>query len=208
MFIDFETIDDRTAYRWMGSTIVPRPVAWVSTLSADGRPNLAPFSFFQMITAKPPTLMFCPLVQNDGTMKDSARNIQETGEFVVNLVPFAQVNGMNETSFSLPPGESEFDAAVIASLASHKVAPRRVAGVPVSFECTLAQFNPYPADQPSCFMILGRVVAAHIDERVLDEAGYVDPAKLDLVARMGGDWYARINSPDNFKLKRPDGWQK
>ena len=75
MFIDFAQIDNRAAYRWMGSTIVPRPVAWVSTLSTDGRANLAPYSFFQMVTANPPTLMFCPLLQNDGTLKDSARNI-------------------------------------------------------------------------------------------------------------------------------------
>ncbi|MDB5819352.1 MAG: flavin reductase [Rhizobacter sp.] len=208
MFIDFANIDNRTAYRWMGSTIVPRPVAWVSTLSKDGHSNLAPFSFFQMITSSPPTLMFCPLLQNDGTLKDSARNIEATEEFVVNLVPFSHVNPMNETSYTLPPDESEFDAANIESLPSNLVKPRRVAGVPVAFECRLASFMPYPADKPSCSIILGQVVAAHIDEAVLDEAGYVDPIKLDLVARMGGDWYSRINSPDSFKLKRPDGWQK
>lgn len=208
MLLDFTTLDARQAYYWMGSTITPRPVAWVSSCSADGVANLAPFSFFQMVTASPPTLMISPLLQADKSLKDTARNIQETGEFVVNLVPFALVEMMNQTSMSLEPSLSEIEQFNVPTLPSERVKPRRVAGVPVSFECRLAKFMPYPEHQPSCVMILGKVLAAHIDERIVAEDGTVDPAKLDTVSRMGADWYGRTQSEANFKLTRPTGWDR
>src|SRR5271154_6169713 len=108
MRIDFSA-DPRKAYGWMASAIGPRPVAWVTTCSAEGIVNLAPFSFFQMITGMPPTLMISPLLQSDGSIKDTTRNITATGEFVVNLVPFSLVGKMNETSFAFPADVSEID---------------------------------------------------------------------------------------------------
>jgi len=209
MLIDFADIDSRKAYYWMGSTIAPRPVAWVSSLSGDGVANLAPFSFFQMITATPPTLMISPLVQSsDRSFKDTARNIGETGEFVVNLVPFAMVDLMNQTSVTLAPEHSEIEQFQVPMLDSARVKPQRVAGVPVSFECRLAKFMPYPEEQPSCVVIFGEVVAAHIDEAIVAPDGTVDPAKLDIVSRMGADWYGRTRAEANFKLGRPAGWDQ
>lgn len=206
MQIDFSAVDTRTAYFWMASTIAPRPVAWVSTRSAAGVLNLAPFSFFQMITPSPPTLMISPLLNPNGTMKDTARNIRETGEFVVNLVPFGLVGLMNETSFGFGADESEVERCNVPMLASATVQPPRVAGVPVSFECRMASLTPYPEDRPSCHMILGRVVTAHVDEGILDAGGQIDPVKLDLVSRMGADWYGRTSGDANFALGRPTGW--
>lgn len=209
MLIDFSKIDARQAYTWMGSTITPRPVAWVSSLSAEGVANLAPFSFFQMITAAPPTLMIAPLLQgSERRFKDTASNIQQTGEFVVNLVPFALVDLMNQTSVTLGPEVSEIEQFQVPTLASEFVKPRRVAGVPVSFECKLAKFMPYPEQQPSCVMILGEVLAAHIDEHILADDGNVDPAKLDIVSRMGADWYGRTQAAANFELPRPPAWNQ
>ena len=208
MFLDFSTLKSRDAYRWMNSTIGPRPIAWVSSLSQDGVANLAPFSFFQMITATPPTLMISPLVQTDGSKKDTARNILETGEFVVNLVPFALRDVMNGTSFGYDGETSEFDACGVSHLPAQLVKPPLVAGVPVSFECRLVSCTPYPADKPSCYVIFGEVVAAHIDENVLGADGYVDPVRLDLISRMGGQWYGRTASSDNFELERPAGWRR
>ena len=208
MLIDFSTLDARTAYFWMASTITPRPVAWISTCSATGVTNLAPFSFFQMITPAPPTLMISPLLQADGSMKDTARNIKETGEFVVNLVPFSMVDNMNATSFRYPAGDSEIERCNIATVASSHVTPPRIAGVAVSFECRLATMTPYPAEQPSCHMILGQVLTAHIDESILDAAGQIDPVKLDIVSRMGSDWYGRTSGEGNFSLARPEGWNR
>lgn len=192
----------------MASAIAPRPIAWVSSRSKDGIVNLAPFSFFQMVTATPPTLMISPLRQSDGSLKDTTRNIIETGEFVVNLVPHELREKMNATSFSFPGDVSEIEQCGIATQAAERVKPPRVIGVPVSFECRLASAQPYPADKPSCHIILGEVLIAHIDDRVLDEHGHIDPRKLDLISRMGGDWYGRINSDDNFKMTRPQGWDK
>ncbi|MDB5774185.1 MAG: flavin reductase [Herbaspirillum sp.] len=208
MFLDFSTLNARDAYLWMSSTITPRPVAWVSSLSEQGVANLAPFSFFQMITGSPPTLMISPIVQTDNGKKDTARNIEQSGEFVVNLVPYAMRNIMNETSFSYDGQTSEFDACGVERSPSELVRPPRVAGVPVSFECRLASFTPYPADKPSCYVIFGEVVAAHIDEAVLTEKGRVDPVRLDLLSRMGGNWYGRTSGDENFELARPEGWQK
>jgi flavin reductase (DIM6/NTAB) family NADH-FMN oxidoreductase RutF len=208
MLIDFSELEPRKAYFWMASTITPRPVAWVSSVSGDGVVNLAPFSFFQMVTATPPTLMISPLVYANGGLKDTTRNIRETGEFVVNLVSFDRVHDMNETSFGYGPDESEVEICGIASLPSAKVRPPRVAGVAVSFECRAASIQPYPEHAPSCHIILGEALAAHIDQSILDEHGQVDPRKLNLVSRMGSDWYGRTRAEDNFTLKRPEGWDQ
>jgi flavin reductase (DIM6/NTAB) family NADH-FMN oxidoreductase RutF len=113
---------------------------------------------------------------------------------------------MNETSFGFAPDVSEIDLCKVATLPSERVAPRRVAGVPVSFECKLASLTPYPEAAPSCHIILGEVVFGHVDETILDERGQVDPMRLDLVSRMGADWYGRTATDVNFELKRPEGW--
>src|SRR5438034_8809117 len=115
MELDFTQLPVRDAYQWMIRTILPRPIAWVSTISVDGKTNLAPFSFFQGVTANPPTLMFVPVNTRDGTKKDTVRNIEAVPEFVVNLVPFALAEQMNASSATLPYGESEFEKFAIAS---------------------------------------------------------------------------------------------
>lgn len=208
MYIDFTGLPARQAYFWLASTVTPRPVAWVSTVSASGQPNLAPFSFFQVVTHTPPTLMICPLANSDGSMKDTPANIEATGEFVVNLVPHALVEQMNQTSFGFERGVSEWEKAGLSGLASQKVAPRRVSGAPVAFECRTVGVTPYPADKPSCWIVLGEVVAAHIDPAILATNHQVDPDKLDLVSRMGADWYGRTKSDLNFELPRPEGWAR
>ena len=208
MLLDFTSLDRRTAYFWMASTIAPRPVAWVSSRSRAGVVNLAPFSFFQMVTPKPPTLMICPQHNGDGSLKDTARNIRDTGEFVVSLVSHAMVAQMNQTSFSYDADTSEFEAAGVEAAASHAVSVPRVAGAPMAFECRVASFELYPEAAPTCAIVLGEVVAAHADEAILAADGTVDPMKLDVVSRMGADWYGRTGSPTNFSLARPTGWAR
>jgi len=208
MIIDMNAIAGLKAYQWLASTVVPRPVAWVSTLSREGVGNLAPFSFFQVLTGTPPTVMISPLHMNDGSLKDTARNIIDTGEFVISLVPHAMVDAMNETSPSFAHGVNEFEQVGIEQAPSLHVKPPRVLKSPVSLECQAVQIQPYPPEQPSCHLILGRVLTMHIDEAVLDAQGQVDPAKLDLVSRMGGAWYGRTHSDANFTLSRPKGWDQ
>ena len=141
MNVDFTRLPARQAYHWMTAMIVPRPIAWVSSLSPAGIVNLAPFSFFNGITSRPPMLMFVPVTKSDGTPKDTLRNIEATKEFVVNLVSAQQAEAMNATSAELPPDESEFDHFSIDAVASDRVAPPRVAGAPIAMECKLEQIT-------------------------------------------------------------------
>jgi flavin reductase (DIM6/NTAB) family NADH-FMN oxidoreductase RutF len=202
MLLDFSSLKPRDAYGWMISTILPRPIAWVSTISLGGKTNLAPFSFFQGVTSNPPTLMFVPVNTRDGTKKDTVRNIEEVPEFVVNLVPFALAEQMNASSALLPYGESEFEAFGIAAAPSHRVRPPRVAAAPVAFECTLDRFVQIGEGPLAANVVFGRIEFLHVAEAALGADGKPDAEKLDLIGRLGGESYARTT--DRFSLPRPD----
>lgn len=202
MLLDFSTLPPRDAYAWMISTILPRPIAWVSTISLEGKPNLAPFSFFQGITSNPPTLMFVPVNDRNGAKKDTLRNIEQVAEFVVHLVPYALAEPMNATSALLPYGESEAETFGIATVSSARVRPPRVAAAPIAFECTLERIVCIGEGPLAANVVFGSILVAHVNEAVLDAAGKPDPGKLDLIGRLGGEGYARTT--DRFALKRPD----
>ena len=202
MRLDFTTLPVREVYGWMTGTIMPRPIAWVSTISPTGATNLAPFSFFQGVTSNPPTLMFVPVNTREGSKKDTLRNIEQVSEFVVNLVPFALSEKMNATAALLPYGESEFEKFDIAPAASERVRPPRVAAAPVSFECRLDRVVAIGEGPLAANVVFGRILLVHVSDAVLDAQGRPDPAKLDLVGRLGGESYARTR--ERFDLKRPD----
>jgi flavin reductase (DIM6/NTAB) family NADH-FMN oxidoreductase RutF len=201
MLIEFASLRPREAYAWMISTIMPRPVAWVSTIASDGKTNLAPFSFFQGITANPPTLMFVPVNTRDGAKKDTVRNIEQMPEFVVNLVPFALAEQMNATSAMLPYGESEFDVFGIAAAPSERVRPPRVEAAPVAFECTLDRIIHIGEGPLAANVIFGRILVAHIADAVIAPDGLPDSAKLDLIGRLGGEGFSRTR--ERFDMERP-----
>lgn len=201
MLLDFTTLRPREAYSWMIGTIMPRPIAWVSTISVEGKTNLAPFSFFQGVTANPPTLMFVPVNKRDGTKKDTVRNIEQVPEFVVNLVSFALAEQMNATSTMLPYGESEFQAFGIAPAVSDRVRPPRVAEAPVAFECTLDRFVHLGEGPLAANVVFGRIQVMHVADGVMGADGMPDPGKLDLIGRMGGETFARTR--ERFDLERP-----
>jgi flavin reductase (DIM6/NTAB) family NADH-FMN oxidoreductase RutF len=202
MVLDFAALPTRNAYQWMVSTILPRPIAWVSTISPEGRTNLAPFSFFQGITANPPTLMFVPVNNRDGAKKDTVRNIELVPEFVVNLVPHALAAAMNDTAALLPYGESEFSRFGIAPAPSLKVRPPRVAASPVAFECILDRIVHIGEGPLAANVVFGRIISAHINDDVLGPEGLPDSGKLDLVGRLGGEDYTMTR--EVFRLARPD----
>lgn len=202
MQLDFKALAPLERYRWLASTITPRPIAWVSTQSAEGISNLAPFSFFQVISDDPPTLMVNVNHRADGGLKDTLLNVQANGELVIQLVSFAQAEAMNASAAVLPYGISEFQQCGIASLPSQQVTPPRVAGAAVAFECRVAQIQAYPADKPNCHLIFAEVLLAHIDDAVLNEQGRIDAHKLDLVGRLGGMAYTRTR--DTFEMQRPN----
>ena len=199
--LDPDTLTPREFYRHMISFITPRPIAWVSTVSPEGVTNLAPFSFFQGVCAHPPTVLFCPANDREGREKDSLRNAESTGEFVVNIVNFAHAEKMNLTSTPLPHGESEFEKFGIETAPSVKVKPPRVASAPVAIECVLHQIVRVGEGPLAGNIVIGRIVLAHIDEAVRTPEGPCDPAKLDTIGRMGGDLYTRTT--DRFSIARP-----
>ncbi len=202
MLLDFSALGPREAYAWMVATILPRPIAWVSTVSLDGKTNLAPFSFFQGITANPPTLMISPVNDRNGGKKDTVRNLEEVDEFVVHVVPYAFAEKMNATSASLPYGESEFHAGHISTVPSHRVRPPRVPDAPVAFECTVAQIVPMGEGPLAAHVVFGRILLAHVNDAVLASDGRPDPEKLDLIGRLGRNEYTRTTH--RFSMERPD----
>ncbi len=202
MRLDFSALSARDTYGWMVGTILPRPIAWVSTISSEGRTNLAPFSFFQGVCANPPTLMFVPVNARDGTKKDTVRNIEEVPEFVVNLVSFAVAEQMNATAALLPYGESEFEKFGIVATPSERVRPPRVAAAPVAFECTLDRIVHIGTGSLAANVVFGRIQLAHVSDAVVGADGKPDAAKLDLIGRLGGEAYTKTQ--DTFALKRPD----
>jgi flavin reductase (DIM6/NTAB) family NADH-FMN oxidoreductase RutF len=205
----------REFYNILISAVVPRPIAWVSSLSASGQPNLAPFSFFNAVCTKPPLLAFAPGMRSPkksgaaagesagargGESKDTLRNIRETGEFVINLVTYELAQAMNLTSGDYDSSINEFEVATVASAPSKVVRPRRVAESPVSFECKLHQildFNPAPEGGS---LVIGEIVSVHISEQHIKE-GRLDRNSLDLIGRMGGLQYTRTT--ERFEMVRP-----
>jgi flavin reductase (DIM6/NTAB) family NADH-FMN oxidoreductase RutF len=202
MFVDFSQLVPRDAYAWISGTILPRPIAWVSTMGRDGHTNLAPFSFFQGVTSNPPTLMFVPVNARDGSKKDTIRNIEDVPEFVVNLVSFPLTETMNRTATLLPYGQSEFAAFGIEAAPSDRVKPPRVAAAPVAFECTLDRIVQIGEGSLAANVVFGRILALHVNDAVLGPDGRPDPVKMDLVGRLGGEGYLRTT--ESFSLKRPD----
>lgn len=200
MQLDFSALTPAESYRWLTSTVTPRPIAWVSTRSADDISNLAPFSFFQVISSEPPTLLI-NVGLKEGVPKDTARNAQDTGELVVQLVGAEQAEAMNASAAALPHGISEFEHCGIASEPAKRVNVPRVQAAPVAFECRVAQILPYPTESPNCHLIFAEVLLAHIDDEVLDERGRIDPARLDLVGRLGGVSYTYTR--ERFEMLRP-----
>ena len=201
MTIDFANLPPRSAYAWMSSLIMPRPVAWVSTLSPEGATNVAPFSFFSGVTANPPTLMFVPVNDREGRPKHTLRNIELVPEFVVNVVPQHLAAVMNACSAPLPYGESEFGAFGVGAAPSLRVRPPRVQDAPAAFECCLHQIVRVGEGPMAGNIVIGRILAVHVLDSVLGEEGLPDPAKLDLIGRLGGDGYTTTR--DRFDLERP-----
>jgi flavin reductase (DIM6/NTAB) family NADH-FMN oxidoreductase RutF len=180
--------------------IVPRPIGWVSTMDKDGRPNLAPFSFFNGVGYTPPTVMFCPNGRDlDGGLSHSLLNVQETKEFVVNIATFDLRYSMNLTSRQLKRGESEFKLAGLTEEPSRRVRPPGVAESPIRLECRHVQTVHLPSTEPGfpLNVVFGQVVGVHISELVLT-AGRVDYAKLQPIARLGYRQFAVIR--DLFEM--------
>lgn len=202
MLFDCESTTNENVYKLLVATIVPRPIAWVTTQDVDGTLNAAPFSFFNAMSGNPPVVAIGIGGRAPGDVKDTGGNIRRTGQFVVNLVSNALAEQMNITAIDFGKNVNELTEAGLATAPSSKVKPPRIAQSPVSFECERLVIVEVGVDRA---VILGRVVAIHVaDEYVLDaEKCYVDTAKLELIGRMHGrGWYARTT--DRFDMPRID----
>lgn len=201
MELDPATRESRANYHFLTSAIVPRPIAWVTTVDAETEVvNAAPFSWFQAVCADPPMVMLAIQRRADGSPKDTVRNIRATKEFVVNVSPKALAREMVQTSGEYGPEVSELAEVGLATAPSRKVRPPRIAASPVHMECRLHQEVALGGNGGTSLLI-GEVVHFAADDAVLDARGNVDPAKLALVARMGGAEY--VDTERFFTLKRP-----
>jgi flavin reductase (DIM6/NTAB) family NADH-FMN oxidoreductase RutF len=190
-------------YKILIGSVVPRPIGWISTINASGRPNLAPFSFFNVVCAKPPTVLFCPMIRStDGNIKDTLNNVRATGEFVVNIVSEELTSEMIATSVEIAPEVNEFELAGLKTAASVAVRPPRVAKSPIHFECKLTQIVEIGNNPGGGSVVIGEIVHLHVDERVLFDEDKIDLAALKPVGRLAGSDYVRVT--DLFKMERPE----
>ena len=189
-------------YQHLIRIILPRPIAWVSTVSASGVTNLAPFSFFTGAGSRPPSLIFCPANRRDGSPKDTLRNIQANGEFVVNLVSSSMAELMNRTSAELSDEESEFLHFHVDSVPSVSVQPPRVLNSPASIECRLMQVIELESGPGGANIVIGRIEHIHLNDDVLDAQGFADHRQMDLIGRLGGSAYCFTGN--SFELTRPE----
>ncbi len=200
MRFDMDNVDTSVAYKLIAASVMPRPIAWVVSQDKGGRINAAPFSFFNAMGSSPPTVAIGLLADPVRGFKDTAKNILDTGEFVINLVPERLVEAMNVTAVDAPNGINELELAGLSTLASEHIRPPRIAESPVAFECVSLTSV---VTGPQQTIVIGRVLSVHIhDQYVLDaEKGYLDTRGFDLVARSFGSDYVR--SRDTFSLDRP-----
>jgi flavin reductase (DIM6/NTAB) family NADH-FMN oxidoreductase RutF len=192
-------------HQYLLAAIAPRPICFASTVDKDGNPNLSPFSFFNVFGSNPPILVFSPSRRvRDNTIKHTLENIRETGEVVINVVSYAMVQQMSLSSCEYPKGVDEFVKAGFTKLSSETVKPFRVAESPAQMECKVEQVIETGTEGGAGNLIICRVLRMHIHNEVLDTENKIDPNKIDLVARMGGDYYCRASGQAVFTVPKPN----
>ncbi len=203
--ISFEPKDLRPAklQGYLQGSVGPRPIAFASTMDKDRKPNLSPFSFFNVFSSNPPILIFSPARRvRDNTVKHTLLNAEATREVVINIVSYGIVQQASLSSTEYPDGVNEFMKAGLTQLPSDIVKPYRVAESPVQFECKVNEIISLGSNGGAGNLIICEVVKIHIDEAILDESGAIDQYKIDLVSRMGGNWYSRANQ-GLFEVPKP-----
>lgn len=190
-------------HQYLIGTVAPRPIAFVSSLSADGVPNLAPYSFFNIFGANPPIAVFSSNRRvRDSSTKDTLSNVEATGEVVINVVSHAIVHQMALASVEYPPEVDEFAKAGLTPLASELVKPFRVAESPAQFECRVEQMIPTGDGGGAGTLILCRIVRLHLSDAIFDVQGKIDPQRIDLMGRMGRAFYCRAQGDSVFPILR------
>ena len=201
--IDPKSIETAKLQGYLQSSIGPRPIAFASTIDAEGNANVSPFSFFNVFSANPPILIFSPARRvRDNSIKHTLINAEATREVVINVVNYDMVQQISLASTEYADGVDEFLKSGLTPIASEVVKPFRVKESPVQFECKVTQIIPLGTEGGAGNLVLCEVVRIHIDESVLDKNGAIDQHKIDLVSRLGGNWYSRSNQA-LFEVPKP-----
>lgn len=196
------TIPELHAY--LQSSVAPRPIAFVSTVDKEGNKNLSPFSFFNIFGSNPPMAIFSPARRVRGnTTKHTLQNVEEVKECVINIVNYDMVNQASLASVEYPKGVNEFQKAGFTAIPSEVVKPSRVAESPVQLECIVKDIIYTGTEGGAANLVLCEIVKIHVAEDILDETGKIDQHKIDLVARLGGDWYVRASGNALFEVEKP-----
>ena len=196
------SLSRKSLYKILIGSVVPRPIGWISTVNASGQPNLAPFSFFNVVCAKPPTILFCPMIRSmDGEQKDTLNNVKAIGEFVVNIVSGELASKMVATSVEIAADVNEFELVGLETAPSVVVKPPRVAESPIHFECKVTQIVEIGNNPGGGNVVIGEIVHLHVDERVLLGEDKIDLTALKPIGRLAGSAYVRVT--DLFEMERP-----
>jgi flavin reductase (DIM6/NTAB) family NADH-FMN oxidoreductase RutF len=202
--IDPKDVSTGRFHAVMLGAVGPRPIAFASTIDENGQMNLSPFSFFNAFSSNPPVLVFSPARRvRDNSTKHTLENILHTPEVVINVVNFEMVQQMSLASTEYPKGVSEFEKAGFTPIASEKIKPFRVKESPVQFECKVNDVIHLGENGGAGNLIICEIVMVHIHEDVMDDQGGIDQKKIDLVARMGGNWYCRAHGDSLFEVEKP-----
>ena len=202
--IDPKKISVPQLHHYLLGAIGPRPIAFASTIDKDGNDNLAPFSFFNVFSANPPILIFSPARSGrTNTTKDTFNNVKVVPETVINVVNYDMVHQMSLASSPFAPGVSEFIKTGFTPVASETIQPKRIKESPVQFECKVIDVKELGTKGGAGNLIFCEVQKIHISEEILDEDQAIDQKKIDLVARMGGNWYCRADENSMFEIQKP-----
>lgn len=202
--IDPKEVSVPVMHSYLLGAVIPRPIAFASTIDKDGNVNLSPFSFFNVFSANPPIMVFSPARRGrDNTTKHTYENVLEVPEVVINIVNHSIVQQASLASTEYDKGINEFIKSGLTPVASTKVKPPRVGESPVSFECKVNEVISLGSNGGAGNLVICEVLLAHIKEEVLNEEGKIDPFKLDAVARMGGDYYCRVQEDSIFTVPKP-----
>ncbi|RYG12595.1 MAG: flavin reductase family protein [Chitinophagaceae bacterium] len=202
--LNCENLTPMQLQNYLQYAITPRPICFASTIDAEGNVNLSPFSFFNLFGTNPPMCVFSPARRvRDNTTKHTLENVLQVKQCVINIVNYPMVQQMSLASTEYGKGVNEFEKAGFSMLESHLVKPPRVAEAPVQLECEITEVIPLGDKNGAGNLVIAEIKLIHIKEDILDEEGKIDQQKIDLVARLGGDWYCRVTEANLFKVAKP-----
>lgn len=205
MQIDFSKISTTEKQQWLNHAIAPRPICFASTIDAAGNANLSPFSFFNLFSSQPPIVIFSPSKRvRDNTTKHTLQNVQEIPECVINIVDYAMVQQASLASCEFPKGVDEFVKAGFTKQAATMVTPPMVKEAKIKLECKVNEVKSLGEEGGAGQLVIAEVLCMHVDESILGADGRIDQRKLQLVARLGGDWYCKVDESNLFQVPKPN----